>query len=256
VIKREREELVVREIDPNKWMVTFSDLLTLLLTFFVLLLTMKSMDIKSFQESFGTAVPKPGILTQGGSTDLVRPNIVPAVERNPLEGSGASEITTDLQAYHELLALLATLREAQDAVIVEITEEGISVRFMAHLTFETDSDVLRPEAVRTLNALAPLLARLRFPMIIEGHVAEAPGGSGDRRAQMSLSLRRSHAVLMQLARQADTPVPESKFTMIGRGAHRQAEVPPGGADGRLHPTDPRNSRVEILIQTRIKAFNI
>jgi chemotaxis protein MotB len=34
------------EFDPNAWMVTFADLVMLLLTFFVLLLTMSSMDAK------------------------------------------------------------------------------------------------------------------------------------------------------------------------------------------------------------------
>ena len=39
-------------LDPNAWMVTFSDLVMLLLTFFVLLLTMSSMDAKKLKETF------------------------------------------------------------------------------------------------------------------------------------------------------------------------------------------------------------
>ena len=48
------------DFDPNAWMVTFADLIMLLLTFFVLLLTMSSMDTKKlrrlithFKESTG-----------------------------------------------------------------------------------------------------------------------------------------------------------------------------------------------------------
>ena len=37
-------------IDPNGWMITFSDLLTLMLTFFVLLFSMSSLDAKSLKE--------------------------------------------------------------------------------------------------------------------------------------------------------------------------------------------------------------
>jgi len=40
-------------LDGNSWMVTFSDLLTLLLTFFVLLLSMSSLDNKVLRETFG-----------------------------------------------------------------------------------------------------------------------------------------------------------------------------------------------------------
>ena len=39
-------------VDPNAWMVTFGDLIMLLLTFFVLLLTMKSMDSGALKEKF------------------------------------------------------------------------------------------------------------------------------------------------------------------------------------------------------------
>ncbi len=41
------------EGDPNAWMATFADLVTLLITFFVLLLSMSSLDAKSLDETFG-----------------------------------------------------------------------------------------------------------------------------------------------------------------------------------------------------------
>ena len=44
-------------IDPNAWMVTFGDLIMLLLTFFVMLLTMKSMDSGALKERFQEFTP-------------------------------------------------------------------------------------------------------------------------------------------------------------------------------------------------------
>ena len=81
--KPPKEEIVIREVDPNTWMVTFSDLLTLLLTFFVLLLTMSSMDDQKFRESFGQLTPTPGVLTQWGATQLIHPNLIPLFQRQP-----------------------------------------------------------------------------------------------------------------------------------------------------------------------------
>ena len=40
------------KIDPNAWMVTFGDLIMLLLTFFVMLLSMKTMDSGALKEKF------------------------------------------------------------------------------------------------------------------------------------------------------------------------------------------------------------
>ena len=50
-VRKSSKQLPVK-IDPNAWMVTFGDLIMLLLTFFVLLLTMKSMDNKALKEIF------------------------------------------------------------------------------------------------------------------------------------------------------------------------------------------------------------
>jgi chemotaxis protein MotB len=251
-----KEEIIIRQYDPNAWMVTFSDLLTLLLTFFVLLLTMSSMDEKIFRDSFGMVVSDPGVNDEGGSTDLVRPNVVPAVDQSPLIGSGNSQISTDIEAYQELLALLDTLREAEGLIDIDITEDSISIRFLADLSFAPNRADLSPAAADALSRLAPLFGRLRFPLRIEGHAADSPGGGADPRAQMSLSLLRAHAVLLQLTQEGTERVPEPLVSMLGLGAHSPAVDQSRTRSTTLPPADPRNSRVEIIVDTRIKDFTL
>ncbi|MEO1272054.1 MAG: flagellar motor protein MotB, partial [Myxococcota bacterium] len=48
--KREKSESSGPKVDPNAWMATFSDLVTLLITFFVLLLSMSSLDSKPLKD--------------------------------------------------------------------------------------------------------------------------------------------------------------------------------------------------------------
>jgi len=43
-MKKNNKKPEEEEMDRNAWMVTFSDLLTLMLTFFVMLLTMSTVD--------------------------------------------------------------------------------------------------------------------------------------------------------------------------------------------------------------------
>ena len=52
--------------DPDAWLVTFGDLITLLLTFFVLLLAMSSVDQKKLEEAFEHFGGKPFLLEGGG----------------------------------------------------------------------------------------------------------------------------------------------------------------------------------------------
>jgi len=64
-------------IDPNAWMVTFSDLMTLLLTFFVLLLTMKSMDQKALKSMFSVFSGAIGMFGFGEKSIMVPEPVLP-----------------------------------------------------------------------------------------------------------------------------------------------------------------------------------
>ena len=60
--------------DPNAWMITFGDLLMLLLTFFVLLLTMKSMDGGRLKEVFNQFLETHGPLEYNDTSG--KPNAI------------------------------------------------------------------------------------------------------------------------------------------------------------------------------------
>jgi chemotaxis protein MotB len=57
---KKRESLAV--MDSNGWLTTFADLVMLLLTFFVMLLSMSSMDAKKLKETFSRFQGAPGVL--------------------------------------------------------------------------------------------------------------------------------------------------------------------------------------------------
>ncbi len=64
--------------DPNAWMVTFSDLMTLLLTFFVLLLTMKAMDKQAVNQMFSLFSGSVGVFGHGEKTMMTPSSVVPS----------------------------------------------------------------------------------------------------------------------------------------------------------------------------------
>jgi hypothetical protein len=58
------------DFDPNAWMVTFADLVMLLLTFFVLLLTMSSMDTKKLKRLMTHFTESTGVLEFASSGEV------------------------------------------------------------------------------------------------------------------------------------------------------------------------------------------
>ncbi len=97
------------KIDPNAWMMTFSDLLNLLITFFVLLIAMSSMDNKKLKQVSGFFQGAVGVLEKT-SSGVIKPGPAssshsgmggrPAVDTNipatgPLGGSKVRSAAPD-----------------------------------------------------------------------------------------------------------------------------------------------------------------
>ncbi len=85
-------------IDPQGWMITFSDLLTLMLTFFVLLFSMSSLDAKALKEltESSSMAGGDGVL-EAGEPDRMVP---PVQERKPsVLPPKMSSVTEDLAQY-------------------------------------------------------------------------------------------------------------------------------------------------------------
>jgi len=62
------------------WMATFSDMMTLLLTFFVLLLSMSSLDQQKLKEALGSLKGALGVLQGGTKTDVNVRELMPSLE--------------------------------------------------------------------------------------------------------------------------------------------------------------------------------
>lgn len=73
--------------DPNAWMATFADLVTLLITFFVLLLSMSSLDASAVNDSFGFFDAQPGAVGDGKGNGELKTRVVvpdpPVMASNP-----------------------------------------------------------------------------------------------------------------------------------------------------------------------------
>ncbi len=73
--------------DDNAWMATFADLVTLLITFFVLLLSMSNLDAQSVEDSFGDAAENMEVVevARGGAPELIESEVKER-KRGMLEG--------------------------------------------------------------------------------------------------------------------------------------------------------------------------
>ncbi len=240
VKKHEEEE----HENHERWMVSYADMVTLLLVLFIVLYAISQVDKDKFaalarglSDSFGGPIAvTPGPTPEGsvldglpGAVDIasaIPPD--PTVSVAQVDAAAAAAAAERAQrvareaqaAYDELAAardtLAAALAEAgySGAARFEIDERGLVVHIVADaVLFDAEEAVLRPEGRAILGAVAPSLVDLPNVLRIEGHANHLPvTRGGPWPSNWELSAYRASTVLRYLA--ADG-VPEPRLSATG-----------------------------------------
>ncbi|MFH1139696.1 MAG: flagellar motor protein MotB [Pseudomonadota bacterium] len=261
------------QINPLGWMVTFSDLITLLLTFFVLLISMSSMDVKSMQNAFGMFFTGgSGPLYYSDQGQIASPeDLKQVLESMPKNLSDENEgiknsifdlNSMDLQSLMELTENQAAsvinpevaitegddyrfkLEKAVKEDVSVLREDGnVIIRMNASILFNEGGAELKREFIPVLGRLGTFLRSVRQSVSIEGHTDGSPLEGGEDFWAYELSLDRAISVLKYFTN--DEGIPEERFRVGGFGPARPAEkgdAPQAGA---------KNRRVEIILYKEI-----
>ncbi|MQX38362.1 OmpA/MotB family protein [Roseospira navarrensis] len=174
------------------WIVTFSDLVVLMLAFFVLLFSMSAFKTEAFER-----------LSQS-LTDTFRPT--PTTTRAP-EG-GPAGLLGEIPPRGQSLGYLAGVLEALFArderfagTLVQRLDDRLVVLMPADLLFEPGGAEIAAEARPVVMELGTLLANLRNRLAVAGHTDPRPVAAGQPyRDNWELSLARAAAVANGLRR--------------------------------------------------------
>ncbi|MPQ99492.1 OmpA family protein [Modestobacter sp. I12A-02628] len=196
----------------ERWLVSYADMVTLLMVLFIVLFAISQVDAKKFDqlatglaESFGAPITSMG---QGASSEASvfdgYPSPVQVTEDVPeskaeqsaeeaaaaAKAAAAAAEATQREAqatYDQLAAAKAALQAALDAAgypnaaKFEITERGLVVHVIAdQLLFDAEQAVLRAPGKSVLDAIAPTLRGLPQDIAVEGHANSLPVTPGGR----------------------------------------------------------------------------
>ncbi len=202
-----------KEADTTMWMVTFGDLLMLLLTFFVMLLTMSSMDTKAMQSAFSLFDGGIGVLefssldkikelekrgdiiaSKGINLSMLNPlkerleGLLASQEPEKILGLGALERVFGKGDDREGQAILAGFGN-----MIDISEDdrGVVLTIRAELVFDAGKAEIRSDMLPLLDTVAKLLKCISNEVLIMGHTDNIPIRSGQYRSNWELSLYRA-----------------------------------------------------------------
>ncbi|MEW4413926.1 flagellar motor protein MotB [Clostridium sp. AN503] len=175
---KKREE----EGGSQEWLNTYADMITLVLTFFVLLYSISNINMSKLEEVAAAMQKRLGIETTVPIEDIPVDLEYPAISENTdpagdptAVGGGMSsassrqmvELARDIQTYFET--------ENLDAVISS-SDNAVYIRFKNDLLFDPDSAVLRENSRDMLDALGVMLNARQddiMAIYINGHTAQA-----------------------------------------------------------------------------------
>jgi chemotaxis protein MotB len=221
--------------DPSApfWMTTFSDMATLLLTFFIMIVSMSTVEIEKFKEAMSYFQGSTSVLQQASVTPPIREQIV-----SSQPSGGETQEVEQANRYESVLEYLEQ-QGLQDKVQVNMTEEGLHVVIVDSLMFTSGSAELLPQSRSILGQLAALLTDAAKAIIVEGHTDDQPIATAAFPSNWELSSARAMSVVRFLLEQSSALDP-SEYIGRGHGEYRPVDTNLTSS-GRA-----RNRRVEIL----------
>lgn len=200
------------EENVHRWLISYSDFLTLLFTFFVALYALSSVDVTKAEKM----------------TSSLRKVFKVIDEPVSFEEDRNKAIIEDLR---KLLNDISGINIKSDA-------RGIVITMPDSLLFSSGSAELKSESTDALTRIAEKLKELPGKVAIEGHTDNIPISSSIYKSNWELSAARASSVLHFLLQRGLSP---DRFLIAGYGEYKPVATNDTD-EGRA-----KNRRVELII---------
>lgn len=247
-----------QEKGAPKWMVTYSDMITLVLVFFILLFSMSQIDqlkFDSITESFQSRGVLDFLPNQDPNNDEDGTSIIgddtKEKESNEKEREDVDldRLADQLDAWEEKADALAQMmaninqfldeEELDDVISAKRTEEGVILVLQESILFDSGEADLLDSAHPFLDEIGELLNGIPNKVRVEGHTDNRPISTYRYPSNWELSGARAASVVRYFNEETDLNY--SRFLIAGYGDTKPVE------DKNTKKSMAKNRRVEIVI---------
>lgn len=221
------------------WLGTYGDMVTLILTFFILLLSMATFDTQRIALAIGSLEGSLAVLEKGSQTQINPPALIKAT---PME----TEVEMD-NVVNIFASLITDYNEVNrisngPSVELEESEKGIIIRIPEELLFASGSAVLEnPSGIALVKRLSMEFAKLPDKVLVKaiGHTDNTPMRKDSLFADnLELSVARGVNVAELIVAQG-----VAKARVLGGGEGEFSPV----ASNEIPSLRAKNRRVELYV---------
>lgn len=240
-----RKKRPKKEVDTNSWLATYSDTITLLLTFFVLLYASSNADATKFK---ALTVALQSVFTGQSSNQVLDLNIsggeVPVVgSANKVDGKAFSDGENVEETVEGLKGYIKE-NGMEQYMEIKTDSRGYLFEIKDKILFETGKAQLRKDSLPVLKFLGGYLKKINNEVIIEGHTDNVPINNSDYNDNLALSSDRANNVTRYFIN--TEKLNPKRFRSTGLGEYHP--IVSNNSDANR----AKNRRVNILIVTESK----
>lgn len=239
------------------WLATFSDLCTLLLTFFVLLLSFAKTEsakyeaaLGSLRDAFGGNVLQKGEVIQRGKSADNQPTMVESqepIKPFPIEFLTAEGLLDKMEVNRESTEDLNQMRkDLAEVGIPELAEiyetaEGIRVVYKEKILFRKGTVDIESISVEAFEKLVQLVSQKNWTIFVQGHAQIGERSLDGTQDAMTLSSLRAGVVTRSLIKRG---IPADKITTVFYGDSRPVVI----SNRPQEELDKLSRRVEFIMR--------
>jgi len=230
--RRKRDE---EHENLERWLITYADLITLLLAFFIMMYVFSKQDAQRYDEVVGHLKT---IFTGGSGISGQGKNAEELLIELPIktaQGSG-DEVRKRLE---DEMRSLTDNESVKKNISVFSDERGIVIRILEKAFFDEGKADMMERAKAALGRIVPVVRDIENQIRIEGHTDNVPINNHEFRSNWELSARRATEVVSYFIEKYDFP-PE-RISAVGYAEYRPVAANDTPENRAL------NRRIEIIV---------
>ena len=218
------ENLHAEDNEKDRYLITYADLITLLLGLFIILYAISNIDSKKYQvilAAFGN--------TFGTNKELIHLDVTNNVQETPSGVVQLKDKLSDMVKQHGY----------ENYVELEENERGITIHILDQILFNSGSARLESKSFQVLNKIASVIKNLPNDIRIEGHTDNVPINTAEFPSNWHLSVARALNTSYYLI--DVEKLPQEKLSVVGYSEYKPI------ASNDVPEERGKNRRVDIII---------
>ncbi len=245
------------------WVVTFGDMMSLLLTFFILLLSFSSIQESKFHDAVGSIQGALGIMPHAGTSVIGVPS-TDFSEEAESEADSDSDADSNAEQEAKAMQIIEDIKEelddlmdenssnfdkdayAEDLLELEVTNKGVHIVINDSIFFTPGKAKLKDNFKIILKAIGKVIAKNQdnYNIVVEGHTDNTPIRTKKFPSNWELSSYRALSVVRYMIK--EFKIPSQIFSATGYGEFRPI------ADNTTKRGKAKNRRVDMYLMKNPK----